>query len=475
VRSNVSFFPSIFWIFFDKVFLILLSTFSFFIFAIYLEPSELGKGVMFIAIPGLIAGLFSGMIESPLVSKDIIEDGEYSTVLWFSAILSIVLFIFVIVIGYVLLENENDLFLLGIATSTIIFILISRPFLAKLRRDNNFKSIALRAFLGKCIGFIGGVSLAIKGYGELSIVIQFVLQEFVSLCVMAFTMRSIISFSFSSKLLSNTLRMGRYLSISALSNSVMNNGLPLVLGTVSGTESVGLFNFSNRIVALPRDAIFNGINSYALPSFARVQSDIMVLEKKFSDSNRLSSLLVFPVFSGLAITAPLIINTIFGDKWTDSIIYLQYLALIAIVRSLYLFHSSLFLVLKIPNIITKKELFSSIIGLSLVFLFGRDYGPGAGVLATGFYTFTCFLWNISAIKKAISYPTTKFIGDIFPAFCLSITMVFVVYWVENSLFYFDNNIKLIMSILSGIIVYSIGILFFENKRVGPIFRRRCKK
>ena len=115
----MSFFKSALWIFFDKVFLVLLSTFSFFVFAIYLQPEEMGKGVIFIAVPGLIAGLFSGMIESPLVSKKSVIQEEYSTVLWFSVGLSFLLFTFTMFVGLYFLDDASDVEISEIAIVAI--------------------------------------------------------------------------------------------------------------------------------------------------------------------------------------------------------------------------------------------------------------------------------------------------------------------------------------------------------------------
>ncbi|ETJ48376.1 oligosaccharide flippase family protein [Pseudoalteromonas agarivorans] len=468
----MSFFKSALWIFFDKVFLVLLSTFSFFVFAIYLQPEEMGKGVIFIAVPGLIAGLFSGMIESPLVSKKSVIQEEYSTVLWFSVGLSFLLFTFTMFVGLYFLDDASDLLMLAISLSTVIYILAGRPFLAKLRREHNFKSIALRALLAKCIGFVVGVTLAVKGFGAYAIIMQYVLQELISLLVMAYFMKDIIKLTFRKELLINTLKMGRYLSISAFSNSLINNGLPLVLGSVSGAASVGLFNFSNRIVSLPREAVFNGINTYALPSLSKIQNDKSLLEKRFSKSNRFASFLVFPLFFGLAAIAPLLINTLFSEKWAESIVYLQSLALIAVFRTFYLFHGSLFLILKVPNIITRKELLSSITSLMIIIVLGGEFGAAAGVIAIGVYTFLSFLWNVLAVNKVITYKFNQFLKDFTPALIMSITMGLVVYFLSNSNFIVNQNLKLILCIFVGVIVYAGMLCIVEKGNVRKIYRAR---
>tara|TARA_R110002020_G_scaffold172410_3_gene362767 strand:- start:3914 stop:5356 length:1443 start_codon:yes stop_codon:yes gene_type:complete len=470
----MNFLSSVLWIFFDKVFLVLLSIISFFLFALYLEPSELGKGVIYVAIPGLLAGLFSGMIESPLVSKETVEQDEYSTVLWFSVCLSLLLVTLTMTMGLLFLDSANDLLMLALSVSTVVYILAGRPFLAKLRREHNFKSIALRALLAKCIGFVTGVTLAVKGYGAYAIVMQYVLQELISLLVMAYFMREIIKFTFHKELLFNTLKMGRYLSISAFSNSLINNGLPLVLGSVAGTASVGLFNFSNRIVSLPRDAVFHGINTYALPSLSKIQNDKNLLEKKFSESNRLASFMVFPLFFGLAAIAPLLINTIFSEKWADSVTYLQALALIAVFRTFYLFHDSLFLIFKVPNIITKKELVSSITCLLIIILLGGEIGAAAGVVAIGIYTFLSFLWNSLAVNEVIKYPFKQFLKDFTPAFTMSVIMSLIVYFASISSLVEDAKTKLILCLFLGAVIYIAMLCLVEKDNVKKLYHSRFK-
>ena len=468
----MNFLSSVLWIFFDKVFLVLLSIISFFLFALYLEPSELGKGVIYVAIPGLLAGLFSGMIESPLVSKETVVQDEYSTVLWFSIGLGFLLVFISMITGFFFLDNTNDLLMLAISVSTVIYILAGRPFLAKLRREHNFKSIALRALLAKCIGFVVGVSLAIEGYGAYAVIMQYVLQELISLIVMAYFMRDIIKLTFRKDLLLDTLNMGRYVSISAFSNSLINNGLPLALGAVAGTASVGLFNFSNRIVSLPRDAVFHGINTYALPSLAKIQNDKLLLERRFSDSNRLASFLVFPLFFGLAAIAPLLINTVFSEKWTDSIIYLQALALIAVFRTFYLFNGSLFLIFKVPNIITKKELLSSITCLLIIIILGGELGAAAGVVAIGVYTFLSFLWNTIAINKVIRYPFKQFVKDFTPAFIISAIMALIVHFLSISSFVADEKTKLILCLGIGALAYIALLCLIERNSIKKFYYSR---
>ncbi|MEH6446282.1 MAG: oligosaccharide flippase family protein, partial [Oceanospirillaceae bacterium] len=198
---------SISWILFDKVFLIILSTISFYVFALYLSPSELGKGAIFIAVSSLAAGMFSGMIEAPLVSKAQIDKGEYASVFWFSLFLSTSVFILILTVGWFIIEDSKDYILLIFSASTVMFILTSRIYLADLRRRRKFKSIALRSFLGKSIAFVGGVWLAVNEFGSVSMVTQFMLQELIGLIIMAYYTKGIIKFTFNTKLIANTLNM----------------------------------------------------------------------------------------------------------------------------------------------------------------------------------------------------------------------------------------------------------------------------
>ena len=84
------------------------------------------------------------------------------------------------VISFYILEDRSDFYLYVFSSSIIIFSLLSRPFVAKLRTQRNFKSLAKRAVFGKVAGMGVGSYFAIAGFGELAVISQNVIQEFFS-------------------------------------------------------------------------------------------------------------------------------------------------------------------------------------------------------------------------------------------------------------------------------------------------------
>jgi O-antigen/teichoic acid export membrane protein len=91
---------------------------------------------------------------------------------------------------------------------------------------------------------------------------------------------------------------------------------------------------------LPRDlnmkvaGLINPIvTQVGLPVMARLQNDTTRLKKAYLKSIHLTSSINFPIYTFIAFYAPEIISLLFGQKWEDSTVYLQILAVWAAIRS----------------------------------------------------------------------------------------------------------------------------------------------
>jgi O-antigen/teichoic acid export membrane protein len=165
---------------------------------------------------------------------------------------------------------------------------------------------------------------------------------------------------------------------------------------------------------------------------------------------------------------------VFSEKWADSVVYLQSLALIAVFRTFYLFHGSLFLIFKVPNIITKKELVSSVISLLIIIILGGEIGAAAGVFAIGTYTFLSFLWNSLAVNEVIKYPLKQFLKDFTPAFTMSAIMALIVYFTSISTLVEDEKTRLILCLFVGAIAYIAMLCLVEKDNVKKLYHSRFK-
>ena len=328
------------WIAIDKFGLIFLSLISFSIYAIYLEPSELGKAALFSSIPALVALIFMSSFETPLLKYKTINNGQLSTVFWGIGVFAFCLYLINSVISFYILEDRSDFYLYVFSSSIIIFSLLSRPFVAKLRTQRNFKSLAKRAVFGKVAGMGVGSYFAIAGFGELAVISQNVIQELFSFIFLFLPNMAFIHKKFDINFMKDIIVKGAPMCVRAVSYSLILRCLPIAIGIFAGTAVLGYFNFANRIVSIVRDSIFAGADSYVVPVLSSRTGNKTEFNEMLLKVYHHVTLLVLPLFTGLMCLADVMVVTLFGDKWINSIYLIQLLALASIIRLLYLFSTA---------------------------------------------------------------------------------------------------------------------------------------
>ena len=91
------------------------------------------------------------------------------------------------------------------------------------------------------------------------------------------------------------------------------------------------------------------IMSVTFPTFSRLQDDLERLRRIFYQALFYTSLMAFPVFLGILVTAPELIPVLFGPQWADSIPVLRVLTFIGILHSIQYFHGSVIVALGKPS------------------------------------------------------------------------------------------------------------------------------
>jgi PST family polysaccharide transporter len=108
----------------------------------------------------------------------------------------------------------------------------------------------------------------------------------------------------------------------------------VIVGRVLGPTALGEYTLAFRIPQMLVLNVFFVLAAVAFPLFSRVRGDPDRLRRGYLTSVRLQSAYGLGVSVGLAVTAPLLIDVVFGTKWAGAAVPLQALALYAAFRSL---------------------------------------------------------------------------------------------------------------------------------------------
>lgn len=396
------------WIFTEKFGLIFLSMITFFAYARLLSPEELGVGVVIIAIVEMIGVLYSSVLEDPLVRLERLEDKHISSVFWASVLISL-LSIVVISLAAMLYDTTPAIrWMTAVASVKILFTMMARVYVAQMRRNSNFKMLASRTLLGKVLGGVGGIAVALWGFGAWAVIAQALIMEFVSIVVLMLSDRRRIAFYIDWRVLRELLTAGLPIAINVLSAQALQRGANVVLGITAGASAVGMFNMALRIIDLPRTAIYNGLMSYALPVFARRSAEPSRLIAIICASTAISGFLLTPLFIGIALTADDIILLIFGAKWAEAIPMLQVLACAAAIGNTGMYASTALVAVNRIRLTLKAEIGTTLLALALIYALGNRYGGMAAALALLVRIVMITPLQISALNTAIGFGWRSF-------------------------------------------------------------------
>ncbi|WP_397448287.1 oligosaccharide flippase family protein [Pseudomonas sp. NA-150] len=419
------------WIFTEKFGLIFLSMITFVVYAHLLTPTELGVGTVIIAIVEMVGILYSSVLEDPLVRLERLENKHISTGFWFAVLISLASVV-VISLGAMLYTTDTALrWMTAVASVKILFTMMARIYVVQMRRTSNFKLLASRTLLGKVAGGIGGVLVALWGFGPWAVIAQALIMEFVSILVLMRGDRRRIPFLIDRTVLRELLHAGTPVAINVLSSQTLQRGVTVVLGITSGAQAVGIFNLAMRIIDLPRSAIYNGLMSYALPAFARRSADPARLIGLIGDSTAISGFLLTPLFVGIALTANDIILLIFGAKWADSIALLQVLACTAALGNLALYATTALVAVNRTYLTLKAEVTTTLLALALVYLLGSVYGGMAAALALLVRMLIITPLQIRGLNTAIGYGWRSFFESGYRSVLAALVMAAVVTFISG--------------------------------------------
>lgn len=443
------------WIFTEKFGLIFLSMITFFAYARLLSPAELGVGVVIIAIVEMIGLIYSSILEDPLVRLETLEQRHISTAFWAAVMVSL-LSIVVLSFATVLYTADVNLqWMVAAASLKILFTMMARVYVAQMRRSGNFKLLASRTLLGKVLGGVAGIAVALWGYGAWAVIAQALIMELVSIVVLMLGDRRRIPLYMDFAFLRELLATGTPIAINVLSFHALQRGTNVLLGMTAGSSAVGMFNMALRIIDLPRSAIYNGLMSYALPVFSRRIQDPPRLVALIRSCTAVSGFILTPLFVGIAVCADDIILLIFGSKWAEAIPLLQVLAVAAAIGNTAMFASTALVAVNRTRLTLKAEVGTTLLALAIVYGLGPTYGAMAGALAMLARIVMISPLQIRGLNTAIGFGWASFFAPNYRVVVASTLMAAVVLWLSPRL-PLTGFLHLAGTIAAGALAYALA-------------------
>jgi O-antigen/teichoic acid export membrane protein len=202
---------------------------------------------------------------------------------------------------------------------SIIFLLegIKAVHEGKLKREFNFRAIALRTVLGSLLGGVIGVALAFMGYGVWALVWQQLINQILVTLITLTSAAWVPGWHFSFTYMRALLGFSTPLTIAQVISNFASKVYEILVGLLLGPAALGFFRVGGRALFILQEIVLKPFEQTLLPALsrldqreARAQATLRVM--------RMSAYFTFPIFFGAAATGPEFIELAFTDKWAQS-------------------------------------------------------------------------------------------------------------------------------------------------------------
>ncbi len=359
-----------------------LSVASLVVLARLLEPREFGLATLALVIVQSLNLLVEYLFLEAIVQKKKLETADLDTAFWatvLSAGISIGICFAAARLISTLFETPTLASLLPWTSTALAFAGCNGVLVGLFRRNMQFKQVATGRVLGRFVGAVVAIGMAIGGLGAWSLIGQYVATNAASTLMFwkqsTYRPRFRISFRRLADLSGFAVPYLIGESVSLGNTRVF----PAVVGAVFGPTALGFFGLASRVANTLGEVLGVATHQVSMSVFSRKQSEPQAVRAAVYESTTFASLLGFPVFVGLIVCAEDLVIGFFGARWIDAVPLVQLLALSGCVRFGVSFLNTSLAAIGRPIVRVIRYAAELVIGLTLVFAFSSS-----GIIVAGY-------------------------------------------------------------------------------------------
>jgi O-antigen/teichoic acid export membrane protein len=320
-----------------------------------------------------------------------------------------------------------------------------------LSKQINFKTQTKVSLVAYGLSGSIGVTLAVKGFGVWSLVVQQIASTFFRTLFLWFSSSWRPAWIFSLKSLRQMFGFGSRLLASGLLNQIFENSYLLVIGKLFSATDLGFFTRAQTVGELPPHTLSLMVGRVTVPVFCTIQDDPARLKRGMKKALMTLALVNFPILIGLAAIARPLVLVLLTEKWTGSILYLQLLCFLGLLYPLHVINLNLLEALGRSDLFLRLEIIKKILVVANIFVTWR-WGISGMIYGMMAVSMICYYLNSYYTGVLIGYRFREQLSDLFPYLSMAAMMGAAVYGAKLLLFSSDWSI-LLVQITTGTVIY----------------------
>ena len=253
---------------------------------------------------------------------------------------------------------------------------------ALLKKNLEFKKIELRDTILEIFSGVLSVILSIMGYGVWSLIIPGIIASPIRAIIVFSMSKWVPLFRLNLELWPKILKFSANVIGGTFTSFILTEGDSLIIGKLMGSHALGVYNLAWQSANIVGRTVVTLSNKLTLPALSKVAHDNEKLKSTIARILKLLSITTFPLLIGLFVVADDFIITVYGNKWSESILPLRILIIFALRYAAGSPMGTIFVVLGRPDINFKAGLMAIPFYIAAIFI-GSRYGVvGVAVAVT---------------------------------------------------------------------------------------------
>ena len=415
----------------------------------------------------LAEALVRESVSEYLIAHEDPSDEDYNATFWLTAGLGLVLALVLWAAAWPIAAVYGHEIVAGLIRGlsvTVLLIAFTAVPVAILRREFNFRVLSLRAIAGVVVGGAVGIGMALTGWGVWSFVGQWIAMISTNV-VMAWTAVEWRPGLATTR--GHFRRAGGFgaqvLGLRMAELAVVQ--MPTVLiGATLGPLATGLYSVSWRLIETLTFLISTPLRMVSQPAFAAVRREGGRAGDLLLDIARLTGVVAFPFFIGLAVVAEPVLRLFFGEEWLGAAPVLSVMAFLGVYFSIAMVQQSFCLAAGKAGEITLLTWANVALGAALM-LFAARWGLVAITAAFVAAHYLLWVFRYRLVARIGEMPALPLVTcNVMPALATA-AMAGAVIVAHRLLAGGPLILDVALSILTGIVVFALITLVFMRDRL----------
>lgn len=426
-----------------------------------LSPSDYGAIAILLVFITIADVFVNAGFGSALIQKKDADNLDFSSVFYFSFILSIFVYIVIFLSAPFVANFYNMPILqptLQVLALRIPVAAINSVQQAYVSRNMQFKKFFYSTLSGTAASAVVGIFMAYNGYGIWSLVGQYLSNAVINTIVLFSVINWRPQLIFSLQRLKGLFSYGWKLLLSGLLDTGYQSLNSLLIGKFYTPADLAFFDTGKKFPMVIVTNINSSISSVLFPALASEQDEPERVKAHTRKAIQISSYIMWPMMLGMAACADSIVSLVLTDKWLPAVPYLQ---IACITCGLWPIHTANLQAINAmgrSDIFLKLEIVKKIVGitaLSISIQYGVLVIALSGIITGIISTFI----NAYPNGYLLNYSYREQVKDILPSITIAF-FTFAVVWLLNN--NFENSVLLlIIDIILFLSIYTIISYIFK--------------